>query len=182
MPAWATLPNALTLLRILLVPGIVASILSGQHALALVLFFSAAITDCLDGMLARRLNQLSRFGARLDPIADKLLMGATFLALAWTGAVPWWLVAVVFGRDAGILLGAVLLMRVTPVRDFPPSFWGKASTFTQIATVVCWMVQNAYSTALTYGVAAFMLWPCAVMTLWSGVHYAWRAMKLARRN
>ena len=165
----------------MLVPGIVASILSGQHAVALALFFSAALSDALDGIFARWLNQTSRFGARLDPIADKCLMGAVFLALAFSGALPWWLVFVVFGRDAGILLGAMLLMRVTSVRDFPPSVWGKASTFVQIATVVARMTYGVLPSAFTYGSAAFLLWPCAVITIWSGLHYAWRAWKLARR-
>ncbi len=182
MPGWVNVANALTLLRLLLVPWIVEAIARGEHLLGVILFVVAAWTDLFDGLAARSLGKVTGFGARLDPIADKCLLSGVFLALAFAGSIPWWVVAVVFGRDIAILLGAVLLMRRTTVRDFPPSIWGKLSTFTQIVTVVSWMSANAFPSAFTSGFAAFMLWPCVTITIWSGAHYAWRAGRLWRRQ
>ena len=178
MPDWVNVANALTLLRLLLVPWIIETIARGQHVLGLALFMVAAWTDLFDGMAARSLGKTTRAGERLDPIADKCLLSGVFLALAFAGSISWWVVAVVFGRDLAILLGAVLLMRRTTVRDFPPSWWGKISTFTQIVTVVSWMAANAFPSAFTSGFAAFILWPCVTMTIWSGAHYAWRGSRI----
>ena len=87
------------------------------------------------------------FGAYLDPIADKCLLSGIYLALGATGAVPWWLVAIVLGRDIYILLAVLGVMALTKVRKFPPSRWGKISTFVQIATAVTVMVQNIWQIA-----------------------------------
>src|SRR5689334_18876421 len=136
MPRWLNIANALTLLRLLLVPLIVRDVLDGRHVQALQIFAVAAITDLLDGYLARRLGLATPVGAYLDPIADKCLLSGIFLALAAASLVPRWLVVIIFGRDLYILAGAIVLLTLTPVRKFPPSVWGKLSTFVQIATAV----------------------------------------------
>ena len=96
----------------------------------------AALTDILDGAVARRFRLATPAGAWLDPVADKCLLSGVFLALAAAGTVPWWLVGIVFGRDFYILAGAATVMLLTPVRKFPPSIWGKVSTLVQIVTAV----------------------------------------------
>ena len=173
MPRWLNAANLLTFLRFVLVPVVILAILDGRHTLALALFAVAALTDVLDGAVARRFRLATPAGAWLDPVADKCLISGVFLALAGAGTVPWWLVGIVFGRDFYILAGVAIVMLLTPVRKFPPSIWGKASTFVQVLTVVAWMAGNV-------GPARVMLWPCAAFTIWSGIHYTWRTLQVLR--
>jgi cardiolipin synthase len=173
MPRWLNAANLLTFLRFVLVPFVIRAILDGRHTLALALFAVAALTDVLDGAVARRFRLATPAGAWLDPVADKCLISGVFLALAGAGTVPWWLVGIVFGRDFYILAGVAIVMLLTPVRKFPPSIWGKASTFVQVLTVVAWMAGSV-------GPARAMLWPCAAFTIWSGIHYTWRTIRLLR--
>jgi len=119
-------------------------------------------------------------GAFLDPIADKCLLSGIFLALGSAGIVPWWFVAVVFGRDIYILLGVVAALALTKVRKFPPSVWGKISTFVQIVTAVTWMVENIWPLPVLQAISSAMLWVCAAFTLWSGVHYTLRGTQTLR--
>jgi cardiolipin synthase len=132
MPVWVNLPNLLTLLRLLLVPVVVYEIAAGRYLLAGWLFGAAAFTDILDGAAARGMRVTSQVGAYLDPIADKCLLCGVYLALAWARLLPWWLVAIVFGRDIYLLAAVGVFMLLTPVRRFPPSVWGKVSTLVQI--------------------------------------------------
>jgi cardiolipin synthase len=125
--------------------------------------------------VARRFRLATPVGAWLDPVADKCLLSGAFLALAAAGMMPWWLVGIVFGRDFYILAGAASVMLLTSVRKFPPSIWGKVSTFVQILTVVV-------SMAGYVGAARVMLWPCAAFTIWSGIHYTWRTVQVARMH
>jgi len=181
-PAFANLANLLTLLRLLLVAPIIRAMLTGRHGLALALFMLAGFTDVLDGFAARRLNLKTQAGAYLDPIADKCLLSGIFLALAFAKIVPWWFVAMVFGRDVYILLAAALLMLATPIRKFPPSVWGKASTFLQIATVVAWMVRDIFPAQVLASISTGMLWVSAVFTIWSGVHYTWQGLHMVKAH
>lgn len=180
MPRWLNLANLFTLLRLILVPYVIGAILDGRHSRALELFFVAALTDVIDGTLARSYGLSTAVGAYLDPIADKCLLSGIFLALGATGAVPWWFVAVVFGRDIYILLAVVAVMALTKVRKFPPSFWGKISTFVQIATAVSWLVENIWPVPVLYAISSAMLWVCAGFTLWSGIHYTLRGAQTLR--
>ena len=182
MPPWFNLPNALTSLRLLLTPAVIEAIVAGRSTLALVLFAAAAVTDVLDGAAARRLGLSTKTGAYLDPVADKCLLSGVFLALALADLVPHWFVAIVFGRDLYLLCASALMLRLTPVRSFPPSVWGKASTFLQICTATVWMARNMLEISLVNAVAAAMLWPCAAFTVWSGLHYTWRGVQVARAH
>ena len=173
MPRWLNAANLLTFLRFVLVPFVILAILDGRHTLAPALFAVAALTDVLDGAVARHFRLATPAGAWLDPVADKCLISGVFLALAAAGTVPWWLVGIVFGHDFYILAGVAIVMLLTPVRKFPPSIWGKASTFVQVLTAAAWMSGNM-------GQAGVMLWPCAAFTLWSGIHYTWRTLQVLR--
>ena len=177
MPRWINVPNMFTLLRLVLVPFVIEAILGGRHVLALSLFAVAGFTDILDGAAARRFGLTTQAGAYLDPIADKCLLSGTFLALAFARMVPWWLVAVIFGRDLYILLGAAAMWWFAGLRKFPPSVWGKACTFVQIVTAVAWMANNVLQTSLSAALSSAMLWPCAAFTIWSGVHYTWVGLR-----
>jgi cardiolipin synthase len=180
MPRWLTLPNLFTLARVVLTPVIVGDILNGRPSRALTIFLLAAFTDAIDGWLARISDSSTQFGAYLDPIADKVLMSGIFLALGAAQFVPWWFVAIVFGRDLYLLLAVAAIMALTKVRKFPPSGWGKFSTFVQIATAVTWLTRNLWPVPVLDSLAAAMLWVCAVFTIWSGIHYTLRAARVLR--
>ncbi len=123
-----TLPNVLSFLRLLGVPVFLWAILTERDALALVLLMASGITDYLDGKIARRFGLVSRVGQLLDPIADRLYIVSTLLALAWRDVIPWWLVALIFGREA--FMGIVLLIgRTRGIGTLPVHFVGKAATF-----------------------------------------------------
>lgn len=182
MPRWVNVANLLTLLRLLLVPFVVVAILDGHHVRALLLFACAAVTDVLDGLAARRFDLATQAGLYLDPIADKCLLSGVFLALASARLVPRWLVAVIFGRDLYLLCAAGFLLWLTPVRSFPPSIWGKASTFVQIVTAVVCMTRNVLELPVLDALSSAILWLCAAFTIWSGLHYTWRGLHLARAD
>jgi cardiolipin synthase len=182
MPSWANLPNLITLFRLVLIPFIVQAILAGRHEFALAIFAVAAATDVLDGAAARHLGLTTQAGAYLDPIADKCLLSGVFLALAVAQMVPWWLAAIVLGRDLYILLGALTVRFSIGVKQFPPSLWGKASTFVQILTVGAWMARDASPNTVFSTTASVLIWPCAAVTVWSGLHYTWRGMQFARTH
>ncbi|HJT87639.1 MAG TPA: CDP-alcohol phosphatidyltransferase family protein [Bryobacteraceae bacterium] len=180
MPRWV--PNFFTALRILLVPFVIRAILAGNDRLALEMFAFAAVTDILDGATARHFGLASPTGAYFDPIADKLLLSGAFVALAAAGRIPWWLVGIVFGRDLYILVGAGLLLWQTTARKFPPSVWGKLSTFAQVVTAVVWMARNLLVFPAWDAVSFGTLWVCAGFTILSGIHYTWRGIEVARAH
>ena len=176
------LPNAVTALRLVLAPVVIAAILQAHHTLALELFILAAVTDVIDGAFARRLNQPTATGAYFDPIADKILLSGVFLALGWARLVPRWIVAIVLGRDLYILLAASACLLWTPLRKFPPSALGKASTFIQISTVVAWLVRNACNTVPLRAAADLLMWLAAALAFASGLDYTIRGARLALRR
>jgi len=182
MRGLANIPNLLTVARILLAPLIFSAIVSGRHVTALVLFAGASLTDGLDGIIARHFAQSTQMGAYLDPIADKILVSGVYLSLAVVQIVPWWLVLIIFSRDIFLLVSSVIALLFTGFREFRPSVWGKASTFIQIACAVVWMAQNAFPLPLLHSLALSLLWPTAALTIWSGLHYSWRYMRLARTH
>ncbi len=170
-----TLPNVITLLRIVLVPVFVACFLRGCFWWATAAFALAGLSDAADGWLARRLQAQSQLGQALDPIADKLLMLSSYIVMAIpSGAnvpIPWWLAAVVIGRDVGIVTAAAIIAQLTGFRDFKPSLPGKISTLCQVSLIVIYLLAQtiaALRPALPWCVAAVF-----VMTAYSGLHYIW---------
>jgi len=182
MAPWINVANGLTALRLLLAPPIVAAMWAGRYRLALALFAVAAATDVLDGAAARHFSLESPFGAYLDPIADKILLSAMFLAMAGAGMVPWWFVAIVVGRDVYLLLAAAILFRFTTRRKFPPSVWGKASTFVQIVTAITSLAAGLWGHSNLWIPAAALVRISAVFTIWSGVEYTWRGIEMVRAH
>lgn len=173
----ASLPNLLTASRLALAPFVVRAILRGQFREAMLLVAVAGLTDVLDGGLARWLGAASRLGAYLDPVADKVLLSATYLAGGLSGLLPWWLVAIVFGRDVLILAGAVVAWLLKRRRDFSPSMWGKLSTFIQALTAASVLLARGWPETGLEACAPPLVWLTAAATLWSGLDYARRALR-----
>ena len=174
----ATLANLFTLLRLVLTPFVALAIVNASYGRAIVLLLAAGFTDVIDGFLARRLGATTTVGAYFDPIADKILLAVIYVALGAVHAIPWWMVGIVFGRDVLILAMAVYGLICTSIRKFPPSVWGKISTFFQIAAALVVMGDRA-------GIPApvrLALWLMVAGTVWSGVHYAWRGFNVLREE
>ncbi|HEX9984081.1 MAG TPA: CDP-alcohol phosphatidyltransferase family protein [Thermoanaerobaculia bacterium] len=176
-----TLPNILTLGRLALVPWFLMASYREQWKLALIIFISAAITDVLDGFLARRMNLRSRLGAVLDPAADKILMICGFLFYTLHGSpavrLPAWLTFTVFIRDFLIVVFAYLLYTRVQVKRFPPSWAGKASTVTQAVTLAATIAVNAFAPGPTR-VLEVLFRLALVITLFSGWDYMRRGKGL----
>jgi cardiolipin synthase len=168
------LPNLLSAARLALAPYLFFLLWRRDYALALAVCVVAGVTDGLDGLLARKLGANSRLGAYLDPIADKVLLSGAFLTLALDGAIELWLAAVVLGRDALILLAAGAFALAKSARDFPPSFWGKASTAAQIVFIVA-LISHLAGLADLW-LVTLLKWLVAALTVWSGLDYARRAL------
>lgn len=164
-------PNALTVLRLLGVIPVFWLIVEHRFPQALLVSFLIAVTDSIDGWMARRFNLQSKFGALMDPLADKVLVGGGFLALLYVGAMPLWLVAMALGRDVAILAGAAVLRKFYGVAEFPPSRLGKANTFILMCTVAS-VLLDFHPRIL------FVLSACTIVA--SGFRYAqlgWQARK-----
>ncbi|MDX2270271.1 MAG: CDP-alcohol phosphatidyltransferase family protein [Bryobacter sp.] len=124
-------PNALSLARLLAAPA-VAYLISTHHPAAWPAFVAGALSDAADGWLARRLHVTSNLGLYLDPLADKTFVTLTTIAWALAGQLPYWLLALILGRDLFILLGSALIYTVKRRKDFAPTPAGKISTILQM--------------------------------------------------
>ncbi len=175
-------PNQLTLLRLIFIPFIAMMVLDGRFAAALGLFVVAGISDGLDGYLARRLDQHTRLGLYLDPIADKLLLSTMFVVLAAVHRVPWKITILVFSRDLGILIVSMLLFFTMSIRDFKPSFWGKANTVAQIATVLLVFLDAVTNSLWITDLKVVGYWTTFALTLISWIHYTVKAGQWLRAS
>lgn len=166
-----TFPNQLTLLRLIFIPFIVIAILDDEWKWALGLFVLAGLTDNLDGLLARLLKQKTVLGQYLDPIADKLLLSTLFLVLSLVQKIPWKFTVLVFSRDVGIVVTSAILYATTSLREFPPSFLGKANTGAQIVTLFFVLLREVRPENWVANAAVVGLWATLAFTVLSGLHY-----------
>ncbi len=167
-----TVPNQLTFLRLGFLPVFIISVKYDRYAWALAVLVVAAITDGLDGLLARRLNQRSALGAYLDPIADKLLLSSSFIVLALKQKIHWWLTILVFGRDVFILTVAAVILIVSGYRSFPPSLLGKVTTTAQILLVFIVVFAAVFHHPFLDQLRSFFVYLVAGFTIFSGFHYS----------
>jgi cardiolipin synthase len=173
---WWSAPNAISLTRLILAPVVAWAVWKDHGEIALALFVLAAATDFFDGFLARSTHTSTALGVYLDPIADKVLLSAVYIALGVTGRVPLWFVAIVFGRDLALLVASAIAMRVSSYDNYRPTIWGKISTFFQIVAAVAAIAAPALT------VTHFAIWLSAAATLWSAVHYTWRGVSFFVRR
>ena len=166
------LPNLLTAARLALTPYLFWLMVRHEYRTIIPWLIVIGVTDVVDGFLARRYQASSRLGAYLDPIADKVLLSGTFLVLALTGAMETWLAVVVLGRDVLILAAAGVLYLATSRRNFPPSPWGKLSTFVQIL-FLCFQIGYLSGIAVAPAVTA-LKWLTVVLVVVSLSDYARR--------
>ena len=166
-----TAPNQLTLLRMIFVPFIVIHLVEGRFLWALVVFVVAGFSDGLDGLLARSLHQQTLLGQYLDPIADKLLLSSMFLVLSILHRIPWKFTVLVFSRDVSILAASAVLFAIAGLRNFRPSIFGKANTFSQIAAVFFVLLLEVYPSRWIWIARTVFLWATFLFTILSALHY-----------
>jgi cardiolipin synthase (CMP-forming) len=186
-----TVPNLLTIFRMVLIPVFVSLLFYQRFVLALAIFALAGITDGLDGLLARRFNQKSQLGTILDPIADKLMMVTSFVVLSMKSVfpqpipphlpIPFWVTIAVISRDVFILVGAAAINIVTGFRGFRPSLPGKINTTVQIVAIGIIML----AASVPYGTGYYL--PTVYATVFgfavlSGAHYVFFVSKLLNED
>lgn len=169
------LPNKLTILRIILIPVFVVLLLInipyGDY-FAAAIFIAAALTDSLDGYLARRWQQVTKLGIILDPLADKLLITAALISLVELGRIPGWIAIVILGREF-----AVSGLRAVKAGDgiiIPASIFGKLKTLTQIIAVLLIILEDTYQFITTLPIGQWAMYIAVLITIISGVEYFYR--------
>ncbi len=177
-----TYANQLTILRMVFVPCFILLLIYGYPKAATVLFFIAALTDALDGLLARKLQQKTTLGSFLDPMADKILLTAAFATLTVPSLplvlhIPIWLTVLTIGRDVIIALSVLIIHLHTHHSDFPPSVLGKLTTTVQLATVGVCLMAN-FEIKLAVLLFPYVVYATLTFTLASGLHYAYRSIKI----
>jgi cardiolipin synthase len=170
------LPNALTLIRILLIPLFVILLISKSFHGALITFVIAGITDALDGFLAKIWHQRTDLGSYLDPIADKLLLASAFITLAILGIVPYWLTVIVMSRDILIAIGFWVLTMMDHKPTIKPRYTSKVTTVFQILTII-WALFSALHWRFG-SLFSMLIGLTAFFTILSGIHYIYIGNKL----
>jgi cardiolipin synthase len=170
-----TIPNLITLFRIILTPLFIIFLIQGNYLRALVVFVLAGVSDLADGLIARTWHQKSRLGSYLDPLADKILMAASFVTLSIYHQIPSWLTVVVLSRDVALAVG-VLIFRLA---DIPlvvrPSLAGKWTTTFQLITVGFVLLNKIVTIPPMLLLGLF--WGTGVLTSISGMQYFYQGLK-----
>lgn len=182
VPVWLYPANILTWLRFLAIPAVVVAVGHRRYGWALIFFVAAGVSDGFDGWLARRFHQQSDIGVYADPLADKLLLSTLFVVLALAGVLPWLLTILVFTRDLCILTTALIIYFATGFRDFRPSWWGKANTVAELATISFTLLQQIIPHAWIFDLVRFGWGAVFVLAYVSGIHYAFLCAERFHRN
>jgi cardiolipin synthase len=173
-------PNLLTTLRLMLAVPMCLLVLGRDYHAVLWVALAAGLSDGVDGWLARKLNATSRYGAVVDPLADKVMLSGIYPCLAAVDLLPWWVALLVIGRDVVIVLGGLTYHAIYGRFDMQPSPWGKASTFLQILFALVLLLDQVFPFAPAMGLM-ILQYAVAGVTVVSGGHYVltWslRAMK-----
>lgn len=176
-----TVPNVLSMLRLLLVPVFLILVIAGAYVPALIVLVTASLTDLLDGFLARRFNQVTRLGQLLDPAADRLYIFAALIGLAANELVPWWIVIVIVARDALIVVLGIVLAN-HGYGPLPVHQLGKAATFALFTGLPVIMLGLAFPSVQPVSEPfgwAVTLWG-AFLYWWAGIIYAIETVRVVR--
>lgn len=169
---FSSLPNLLSILRIILAVPIVLTLLNQQYFLTLILFFIAGVTDVLDGWIAKRFNWQTQFGSILDPVADKILLITSFSTLFFINLLPFWLLILIFSRDLMIVSGAIgWFLAADNEKNLSPTKLSKFNTVLQIMLVLL-LIASQLQPILKQWVLVFFV-VVATSTTLSGADYIW---------
>ncbi len=167
-----TVPNQITFLRLCILPFFLIFVSYEKYKWALLILVIAGLSDGIDGLIARQFNQSSSLGAYLDPIADKLLLSSSFIVLAFDKQIAWWFTILVLSRDLLILIVAAVIILASGYHPFPPSIYGKVTTFSQIVLVFSVVLEAAYPSFHLDLFNRFLVYFVSALCVISGVHYS----------
>lgn len=170
------LPNTITIARIVIIPLFITTVIYKRYDYALYLFVIAALTDALDGLIARLTNQKTVLGTFLDPLADKFLLVTSFILFSMNGWLPKWLTITVISRDIIVIIGWVLIYLTTHISNVQPTITGKAAIAMQLI-VLCYVLLTVNIVSLPKMPDVLIL-VTAALTIISGLHYIYRGLKL----
>jgi cardiolipin synthase len=167
-----TVPNQLTFLRLAFLPFFIMAIHYERYNWALTILFVAGLSDALDGLLARGLNQKTPLGAYLDPLADKLLLSTSYLELAIHQKIPWWLTILVLGRDVLLLMASAVILITVGYMSLPPSIYGKLTTLFEILLIFMVLVLQIRGNPMLATAKDVCMYIVAGLVCISGLHYS----------
>lgn len=182
------LPNLLTWLRILMIPLLVAVFYAphdwiadhNKNLAATAIFSFAALTDWLDGYLARALDQGSAFGAFLDPVADKLMVATALIVLVWLARAEAFIAVIIIGREITISALREWMARIGRSKSVAVSFIGKIKTASQMTAIILLLYYDELLGLSMYAIGTYLIWVAAILTLWSMAYYvkmAWPELR-----
>jgi len=181
-----TLANLVSVIRLMAIPVFLYLVIEDRLLAAFILLVAAVLTDFVDGIIARRMNQITRLGQFLDPFADRLFIAATVVALAIQGVVPWWFVVAVMLRDALLGVGGIVMSRYGHA-TLPVKWWGKVATFGLLFVLPLFLLSvmvTEYASASLGQTLMAIAWPIAVAAVglyWVvGFSYLFDAIRLAQ--
>jgi CDP-diacylglycerol--glycerol-3-phosphate 3-phosphatidyltransferase len=171
-----TLPNMLSLFRLLAVPVLIVSLSFGWQIVAFVVFVAASVSDFFDGYFARKWNLVSDLGILMDTVADKVLVAAAFICLVSDGAAPAWIVVVILSRE--FLVTGLRSLAASRGILIPAGKSGKIKAVFQYITISVLLLHDQLARFITWPLAEWLLWITVVLTLFSGVEYFYNARHL----
>lgn len=173
----SNLPNILTFTRILILPFFAASLIYREYHFALFLFVAAAVTDLLDGFIARVTKQITYFGIILDPVADKFFLITSYVLMSMYDLIPAWLTILVLSKDLIVITGVIILYFVTSNLKVAPTFLGKLSSASQF--ILIGIVLLAVNIGRQLPIQPVLYFLVAGLTALSGIHYVYQGLQIA---
>ncbi len=164
------IPNILTIIRFILIPFIFISVITGHFLTALIIFTISAITDILDGYIARKYNYITDIGKLIDPLADKLTQIALLLALSILKILPWWILAIVFLKECVMIISASILYKKKDVVVYS-KWYGKLATTLFYLAIVCSLIINQFNLQLPFKVDLYLYYLAILATIFSLIMY-----------
>ena len=177
-----TLANAVSVVRLMAIPVFLWLVVEDQLLIAFVLLVVAVLTDFVDGMIARHMNEITKLGQFLDPFADRLFIAATVVALAIQAVVPWWFVIAVMLRDALLGIGGLVMARFGAA-TLPVKWWGKVATFSMLVVLPLFLLGAVFPEIgeITNPIAWVLALATVVLYWVVGFSYLFDAISIAQK-
>ena len=165
------IPNILTIIRFILIPFIFTSVVNNDYLAALIIFTISAITDVLDGYIARKYNYITDLGKLIDPLADKLTQVSLLLSLSILRILPWWIFAIVFIKECVMIISASLLYKRKDVVVYS-KWYGKLATVLFYLAIVVSLIVNQFHVQMPFRIDLYLYYFAILATIFSLVMYA----------
>lgn len=179
----SALPNIISTVRLIAAPVVLVLLIRMEYRIALIIFIAAAVSDLLDGYLARRYELKTKIGAFLDPIADKLLIFLSVTYFVFQSQAPWWWLCIIILRDATLIVGLIMLKTISVQVEIFPTLIGKAATAFNMLAVVCLMAAT-FKPLLAGPFIKPLVIIASVVTFFSLIQYTakWYSLYRARKE